>query len=378
MSMGGVLGGDVPTPCPELDPREPPERPGAPRLVLLPPFEVLTLEEGPGHVSRRGRRESVDDCESCLPHELLPADRNREVVRERRKIGRRFRSAPKPFEDREDGVGIRPQRDVVELLGECGRCSAVIEATGEPRSPGESAVNARLERRPRSRLVKSLLEQQDRTVEILELSEEHKSLGTERPDIRLGEQGPHERPRARPFAGSLMSTSCGKRALMTFGTSSGCQTERQLGELGGVGRGSAGGGVARSIVESRSHFRIRAVFREREMTGAREGVVQDRREPSVHPQPILAELLVEDRREERMRESDCAVVALDHLRDDGGIECAGGDTGATENKLRGRPERCGQGQGIMCRRGKAVDPRAHELLQGLRNREVQERIDVRF
>ena len=48
MSMGGVLGGDVPTPCPELDPREPPERPSAPRLVLLPPFEVLALEEEPG------------------------------------------------------------------------------------------------------------------------------------------------------------------------------------------------------------------------------------------------------------------------------------------------------------------------------------------
>ena len=90
MSMGGVLGGDVPTPCPELDPREPPERPGAPRLVLLPPFEVLALEEGPGHVSRRSRRESVDDCERCLLHQLLPADRSREVVRRARKIGRRF------------------------------------------------------------------------------------------------------------------------------------------------------------------------------------------------------------------------------------------------------------------------------------------------
>ena len=222
---------------------------------------------------------------------------------------------------------------------------------------------------------KSLLEQQDRTVEILELSEKHKSLRTQRPDIRLGEQGPHERPRARPFAGSLMSTSCSKRALMTFGTSSRCQTERLLGELGGVGRGATGGGVARSIVESRSHFRIRAVFRESEMTGAREGVVQDRREPSVHPQPILAELLVEDRGEERMRESDRPVVALDHLRDDRSIECRGGDTGATENELRGRPERCGQGEGITRRRGKAVDPRAHEPLQGLGNREVPQRID---
>ena len=107
------------------------------------------------------------------------------------------------------------------------------------------------------------------------------------------------------------------------------------------------------------------------MTGAREGVVQDRREPSVHPQPIFAELLVEDRGEERVRESDCPVVALDHLRGDGGIECAGGDTGPTENSLRGRPERRGQGEGITRRRGKAVDPRAHELLQGLRNREVR-------
>ena len=47
-------------------------------------------------------------------------------------------------------------------------------------------MDDRLKRRTRARLLESLLEQGDRTVDALELGEEDESLGAQRPDLGLG------------------------------------------------------------------------------------------------------------------------------------------------------------------------------------------------
>src|SRR5262249_13245799 len=65
-----VVGGELPAATPELDPRESPERPRAPRLVALAPFGVLALEQGKCFVPpvRAGKR--ADDRERRLLDEL--------------------------------------------------------------------------------------------------------------------------------------------------------------------------------------------------------------------------------------------------------------------------------------------------------------------
>src|SRR5439155_11001053 len=71
---GGVRGGEFPSPGPELDPGEAPERAGTSRLVPLAPLPVLAIEEGAGLVPRGHRRERVDNGQRRLLHQLLAAD----------------------------------------------------------------------------------------------------------------------------------------------------------------------------------------------------------------------------------------------------------------------------------------------------------------
>jgi hypothetical protein len=84
------------------------------------------------------------------------------------------------------------------------------EALPEARRPREPALDARLQRRPRSRLAQGLLEQRDRPVEALELGEEGERLGAQRTDVALCQQVREDRAGARPFSGGPMRTSRGQ------------------------------------------------------------------------------------------------------------------------------------------------------------------------
>ena len=76
----GVLGAECPASGPELNPGETPERAGAPRLVALAPLFVLAHEQRASLLPLRERCEGVHDRQRRLPHELLAADRAREVA----------------------------------------------------------------------------------------------------------------------------------------------------------------------------------------------------------------------------------------------------------------------------------------------------------
>jgi hypothetical protein len=64
------------------------------------------------------------------------------------------RGRPDAAEQGEDGERLDPERVVVELVGELERGPGVLERSGETlleaRRPREPAVDARLQRRPRS------------------------------------------------------------------------------------------------------------------------------------------------------------------------------------------------------------------------------------
>ena len=78
----GVLGRERPVSSPEFDPRETPERAGAPRLVALAPRFVLALEQRAGLLPLRERGEGVHNRQGRLHHELLAAHGAREVAGE--------------------------------------------------------------------------------------------------------------------------------------------------------------------------------------------------------------------------------------------------------------------------------------------------------
>ena len=69
--VGSVLGRELETTRPELDPREAPQRTGTPRLVAVTPIAVLALEQRTG----LGGRERVDDRLRRLLDEPLATER---------------------------------------------------------------------------------------------------------------------------------------------------------------------------------------------------------------------------------------------------------------------------------------------------------------
>ena len=325
VGASGVRGRERPAPFPELDPGEAPERAGAARLVALAPLPVLALEQGAGLVPPGRRREGVDDGQRRLLHQLLAADGGRKVVRARRKILRRFRVAGEPAEDRLHRSSARSEHVVVEAIGELERCTGMLErshvALPEACRPREPTVDDRLKRRARGRLAQGFLEQRDGTVDALELGEEDESLGAQRADFRLGQQVGRDRPGARPLPGSVMRTSRSQRAPMALVAHvQRRQPERLLGELGRDGRRAAIAGQSRGVVEHNGNLGVRRVPGQREVARTEERVFDDSRDAFVNALPLLAQVLVEDRRQQRVGEANRPVLALDHVRGDCRVE----------------------------------------------------------
>src|SRR5262245_46550903 len=94
-----VLGTELPTSSPELNPGEAPECAGAPRLVPLAPLFVLALEQTAGLVPPRKGCERVHDSQRRLPHQQFAADGAREIADPYRKIFRYLCFAGEPTED---------------------------------------------------------------------------------------------------------------------------------------------------------------------------------------------------------------------------------------------------------------------------------------
>ena len=106
-----------------------------------------------------------------------------------------------------------------------------------------------------------------------------------------------------------------------------------LGELGRKRRCAAIGGKTRSVVEHGGDARVRRLRRQREVTGTEERVVDDARNPLVNAAPRLAEVLVEHRRQKRVRETDGPVLAFDHVRGERRLERLSRNAGTLEERL---------------------------------------------
>ena len=236
-------------------------------------------------------------AEGRLLDEPLPADRAREVVRERPR-GRACASASPANHPRTARTARARARSLASSssLGELQRARGVVERRPEACRPGESAVDRRLKRRSRRRLAApprgappSPLSRQ--------LGEEHQRLRAPPADLRLGEQAGRERPGARPFAGGLMRTRRCERSPPTLVRRVGRgQTKRMLGELG-RDRRAPRSRARLAAPASRPRRRRPGVSRERHVAGAKERVVDDGRDPPVHAPPRVSEPEVEHRRE---------------------------------------------------------------------------------
>src|SRR3954451_7504926 len=98
------------------------------------------------------------------------------------------------------------------------------------------------------------------------------------------------------------------------------QSQRMLGDLGRGGGGTSPGRECRGVVELTSDLGGRLIPRQREGTGADDPAAKDARDPRVIAPPLLPQLQVKSRRQQRMGEANDAVVALDDARGDLGLE----------------------------------------------------------
>jgi hypothetical protein len=95
------------------------------------------------------------------------------------------------------------------------------------------------------------------------------------------------------------------------------------------------------------------------------------------PSFVRRHALVDDRREQRMREADRPVRALDHARGNCGIEYVLGDVQACQ-ELPGRTaDGYGEQERLSCRRRQLVDAGAHQFFQCPWNRQRLRRVDAR-
>ncbi len=179
----------------------------------------------------------------------------------------------------------------------------MVNAVEEAEHPGEPAVDVRQKLRTRPSLDERLLQQRNRSIRRLELGEQQ-----ERPDARrvgswLRQQARRERSRARPFAGRVMRSGGSKQSRTTHaGAIWGGQSERMLGEIGRTGRRTATGRERRRRLEDRRHLLIRCATREREVLGVHQRLVDEGRDPAVDGPPLFAQVAVQHRGEQRMRE----------------------------------------------------------------------------
>jgi len=154
--------------------------------------------------------------------------------------------------------------------------------------------------------------------------------------------------------------------------------KRVLRELGGSDWCPTGARQGRGILENTGDLGVRALRRKREVAGTVERIRDDQGEASVcAPSLVRGHAVVDHRREQRVREANRPVRALDHTGGKGAIEYVLGDVQACE-QLGGRTARgrCEQ-QRLLCCPRQLVDACAHQSLERLWNTERLRGVDVR-
>ena len=191
------------------------------------------------------------------------------------------------------------------------------------------------------------------------------------------EQLARDRPRARPFPGGAVGASgdqCPAMALADLVRR--CQPQRRLGQLGRARRGAATGGDHRRIIQRGGDDGIRLV-RCRARDDGRASLDRDERgDPFVHDPALRPEIVVEHRGKQWVGEPDRSALALHHLGRDCGAEriqrrrrrAPGATPTASPAPPRTRARRASH--------RKAVQTGADELLQHGRNQQRPERVDI--
>ena len=172
-------------------------------------------------------------------------------------------------------------------------------------------------------------------IDALELRQEDEGVGPERVELRLGKQVGRDRAGARPLSRCVMRASCDQRPTMTLLVlAGGVSRSACSASSAATGNAPRSASESRCVVEHGGDLAVRCGLREREVTGAEERVVDDLRETCVNTEPLVAEVLVEDRREQWMSEADRPIRALDHVRGDCRLERVCWDAGPLQERFR--------------------------------------------
>ena len=140
-----------------------------------------------------------------------------------------------------------------------------------------------------------------------------------------------------------------------------------LGKLGrGGGRAPSARGDHRPIQRVRN-IGVRLSSRQSQVARPVERIVDDLGQPAVNVVPFRAEILVEHRREQRVRKADRPAVALEHMRDEGSVECNCSDARPFEHGVGTRPERSDKCERSARRGRQPGDPCPEQLVERLRD-----------
>ena len=135
-----------------------------------------------------------------------------------------------------------------------------------------------------------------------------------------------DRARAGPLPGRAIGAGRGERpAAPLVGRVRRRQPRCLLEDRGRDRRGAAIAGQSCRLVEHLRDTCIGRLLRERKMTSAGDRVLDDLRDPRVDASALVAEVAVQERCEQGMRETDGVALALDHVGLERGAEGVRGD-----------------------------------------------------
>jgi hypothetical protein len=238
-------------------------------------------------------------------------------------------------------------------------------------------VNDRLKRRERGGLAQRFFEHRGRAIGAFEVCEKDEALDAPRADFRLGQQIGRDRLGACPFPGSVMRPSCSQRPTMTLvAPVHRRQPEGLLSELGRDGRSAAISSEPRAVVKNTCDVGVRFVSRKRKVTGAQERILDDFCDAPVNAPPLLAQVPVEDGRQQRVGEANRPVLALNHVGNGSRVERVCRNARLLQERLGRRAQRRGERKRVAGGCGEPRNPRAHELFERLGNLERLEWVEV--
>ena len=212
----------------------------------------------------------------------------------------------------------------------------------------------------------------------LDVAEENERLGTptnQRPGLKLEREHTSTASITRVKAGA---GRCNRAAIPILGGPRRREAKRVLGELGRGDNRPPSRWQLCGLLQHRGDLFVGPVAGKREVPGALDRIVHDRGEASMSSSPLfLGRLLVEDRSEQRMGESDRVGRKLDHLRCERRLERRRTDPCGAEESRRRPAVRGSHKQRLPRRSRESREASGHQPLQRLWNRKRLHRIDGR-